>query len=313
MSNIEKLDSARIKQEKIPYTVHHNYVLQNIKDVTALAIWCYLTSLPDDWKIHRTHLMKHFSIGRDKLFRALKFLHDNFLLEYIQGRQEEGVFGDSHISIKCGYEFEAHHSKLLKTHNAELSTDELSTDSTAILKISTPVKKSRRYGVSNRYTENPLYGKTAPTKEIKNTNKKERERPYVKNCHTALPQKPIATSWLPLSKDFKFNDEHQRLCEQKNLDPSLVEAKFRAHMISVGRKSKDWQEEAKLWILREKAVKRPVEIEKRKEAAPKLNAYASLPDWTEQRLARERGELHGRDARSSSRGNGVLKAEKYLF
>ena len=64
---IEKLDPIKLRQEKLPFTLHMNYVLQNVRHPLALAIWVYLTSLPDDWKVHRTQLMSHFDIGRDKL------------------------------------------------------------------------------------------------------------------------------------------------------------------------------------------------------------------------------------------------------
>lgn len=150
MSTIEKLDSARIQQEKIPFTMHHNYVLQNLRDPLSLAIWCYLTSLPNDWKIHRTYLMAHFGVGRDKLAKALKLLASSYLLEYVQERNESGIFGEAFIRIKCGYEFTEHHKKLSTETN------------TAPLKI--------------RATEKPDTGKTATTKEIFITKKNKKTK-----------------------------------------------------------------------------------------------------------------------------------------
>ena len=106
---IEKLDSAKIKQEKIPFTQHLNYVLQNLRDPVALAVWCYLTSLPDDWIVHRNQLMEHFGIGRDKLASALKCLHDNHLIEYVIDKNEKGKFESGHMMVKAGHEFEVIH------------------------------------------------------------------------------------------------------------------------------------------------------------------------------------------------------------
>jgi len=137
--SVEKLDHVRLIQEKHPYTLHMNYVLQNIKDPLSLAIWVYLTSLPDDWKVHRTQLMEHFDVGRDKLGNALKFLNENRLIEYIQELKESGKFGIGQILVKCGYEFEV-------IHRME----------TGLLK--------------NRSTVSPLSGETAPTNTIQNTN-----------------------------------------------------------------------------------------------------------------------------------------------
>lgn len=120
--SVEKPDSAKIRQEKIPFTQHLNYVLQHLRDPIALAIWCYLTSLPEDWEVHRNQLMEHFSIGRDKLGVALKFLNDNHLIEYIVDKNEKGKIEAWHIMVKAGHEFEVIHrsqSTLLNSTRVE--------------------------------------------------------------------------------------------------------------------------------------------------------------------------------------------------
>lgn len=107
--SVEKLDSAKVKQEKIPFTIHLNYVLQNVRNPLALAIWVYLTSLPDDWIVHRNQLMSHFDIGRDKLTAALKFLNQNYLIEYVISKNEKGQIENWQITVKTGHEFEVIH------------------------------------------------------------------------------------------------------------------------------------------------------------------------------------------------------------
>lgn len=57
---------------------------------------------------------------------------------------------------------------------------------------------------------------------------------------------------LSLSDDFKFTEEHEQMCAEKNLKPKEVLDKFKAWMKSKGVKSNNWAEEAKVWILREK-------------------------------------------------------------
>ena len=148
--SVEKIDGALLRNEKLPFTIHLNYVCQNLRNPLALAIWCYLTSLPDDWKIYRTELMKHFEVGRDKINHALTFLNQKKLLEYEQGRNEKGVFEDSYIKIKCGLEFMEQHKKL--------STD----DPAGTLKT--------------RCTDYPLHGETAPTKETLLTKEEKRKK-----------------------------------------------------------------------------------------------------------------------------------------
>lgn len=139
MARIEKLQSARIKQEKLPFTTHLNCVLQRLTDPIALAVWCYLTSLPPNFKIYRSFLMKHFGLGRDRIGKALTLLSDLDLLVYVQERDEKGVFTGAYIEVKAGFEFQE-----------KLSTGEVP----ALLKT--------------RATENPGTGETAPIKEIKN-------------------------------------------------------------------------------------------------------------------------------------------------
>lgn len=152
--SIEKLDTVKLKQEKIPYTMHLNYVLQNVKDHLALAIWCYLTSLPDDWHVHRNQLMDHFDIGRDKLGKALKYLNVNKLIEYVQEKTHDGQFHVSQIIVKCGIEFEILNKSRVIHNNA-----------TAPLKT--------------RSTDFPLSGETAATKEINNKKEIKEKKGFV--------------------------------------------------------------------------------------------------------------------------------------
>ena len=158
--SIEKLDMLKLKQEKIPFTLHLNYVLQNVRHPLALAIWVYLTSLPDDWEVHRTQLMAHFEVGRDKIKAALSYLNENHLIEYVQEKLENGTFGAHQILVKSGHEFEVIH-------------------------------RSATGGLKNRWTEKPVDGKTAPTKEIKNT----KEKDYKNKSFCATAQKKDKSDW----------------------------------------------------------------------------------------------------------------------
>lgn len=158
--SIEKLDSVKIKQEKIPFTIHLNYVLQNVKHPLALAIWVYLTSLPEAWVVHRNQLMEHFGIGRDKLKDALSFLNENHLLEYSQDKLENGKFGTHHILVKSGQEFEVIHRTVAG-------------------------------GLKNRSTVLPVGGETAPIKEIRNINKEtDKKKSFCEN-----EQKKSKSDW----------------------------------------------------------------------------------------------------------------------
>ncbi len=103
---IEKLDGLKVSQERTPFTMHLNYVCQNITNMDALALWCYLTTLPPQWCIYKCQLMEHFDIGVNKLDAALAYLNKYKLIEYVRQRNADGTLGSVSFLVKCGYEFE---------------------------------------------------------------------------------------------------------------------------------------------------------------------------------------------------------------
>lgn len=179
--SIEKLDIAKLRQEKIPFTMHLNYVLQNVRHPLALAIWVYLTSLPEGWEVHRNQLMEHFQVGRDKLKEALTYLNKNYLIEYSQDKLENGTFGTHHILVKSGHEFEVIH-------------------------------RSATGGLKNRSTDLPVDGETAPIKEIRNTNKeKDKNKSF---CKTE--QKKSKSEWRKENaKAHKFAESMNNAAQSK--------------------------------------------------------------------------------------------------
>lgn len=190
---IEKLDSAILRQQKLPYTINMNYVLQNVTNVVALGIWVYLTSLPDDWRVYRSQLMSHFGLGRDKIGNALKFLNQNHLIQYVQERTESGVFHEGYILVKNGFEFEeAHRTALLK----------------------------------NRTTDFPDSGKTAPTNTINNTNTTKNLKIYCASdvAREKNEQEPVVYEPIPieriknppmLDKPIATDEKRRELIERK--------------------------------------------------------------------------------------------------
>jgi hypothetical protein len=177
---VEKVSSVKIEQEKLHYTIHLNYVLQNVKSPVALSVWCYLSSLPPDWDVYKNQLQDHFDLSREELGKALKFLNENGLIEYVQERTEKGTFVIWKIIVKNGYDYE-------KYNNKKLSTGEAST----LRKIHT--------------VDSPQSGKLTPIKEIinKNINKK------IKKDFFEEPQKPN-----PSRKPPPYNKNHTGYVER---------------------------------------------------------------------------------------------------
>jgi hypothetical protein len=81
------------------FTMLMNEVFQSKLQADSLGVLCYLLSLPDDWVLHKTHLMKHFGIGREKMDRIFKELEaSGFMLAMNMIRTQEGKFiGRSYI------------------------------------------------------------------------------------------------------------------------------------------------------------------------------------------------------------------------
>ena len=89
---------VRKAEHKNNYVCISNDVIQR-KDLSmqAKGLLVYLLSLPEDWELHKSEVWKHFSNGRDAVFRAFEELEK---LGYIQGkkfRDEKGRFQHQYI------------------------------------------------------------------------------------------------------------------------------------------------------------------------------------------------------------------------
>lgn len=148
---IEKLDSIKIKQCNLPFSLISTNVIQSINNAEALAVWVYLSTKPSDWIIRKKELQNHFNFGEDKIDSIFSYLKKIGLLIYFRERDEKGRLGKSEIHILCGDVFN---------------------DSTGV-KI-TPMVST---GVKTTRVENHPRGKHPPykikrvTKEIKEKNK----------------------------------------------------------------------------------------------------------------------------------------------
>jgi predicted transcriptional regulator len=94
----------RVKEHTKHFTIILNEVLQtNEMSARAKGLYAYLISLPDDWKIYKTELTRHFTEGRDALDSAFKELEQAGYIEKAQRRNTEGQF--------AGYVYRVHESK----------------------------------------------------------------------------------------------------------------------------------------------------------------------------------------------------------
>lgn len=92
----ERGDSQMIirkAEHKRDYTCVSNEILQR-KDMSmrAKGLLVYLLSLPENWEIHKTELQKHFTDGRDAVFRAFEELEKKGYIQVKKYRDQEGKF-----------------------------------------------------------------------------------------------------------------------------------------------------------------------------------------------------------------------------
>lgn len=174
----------KIKQANKPFTTFFNQVIQNIFSAEIVGVYCYLLSLPTDWIINKNHLMNHFKFGRDKLTRIMKWLNDNYLIEYEITRNNDGTIKYKTTVVHDGNDFI---EKILKKELLKnLSTE----------KSSIPLK--------NRTLDNPDSGKSAPyiiNNKYKINKKIKKEKPSLLSFKSK-DQKPQSKFWEPGNPDY---------------------------------------------------------------------------------------------------------------
>lgn len=133
-----------------PFEMLFRHVLKLLRNADALAVWCHLQSLPEDWEINEKYIMNHFNWGRDKARNAMYCLILNGLVDKTQIINPDGTFGKSYIDLKDGYNFTTYIEYDKKIHKK--------------------VGKPTYIQLDAPLTEKPLNGstvdgKTAPTEE----------------------------------------------------------------------------------------------------------------------------------------------------
>ena len=82
----------REKKER-DYTVINNTVLKDERlSWKAKGVFCYLLSLPEDWVIYQSELLKHSTDGRESLRNAINELEEYGYLIIDKTRDEKGHF-----------------------------------------------------------------------------------------------------------------------------------------------------------------------------------------------------------------------------
>lgn len=98
-----------------PYTNILNSTLNLIKDKSALAVFVYLSSKPEDWIVQKTEVAAHFNCGRDSILKAFSYLKSLGLYASIPRKDETGKITNWEICLYEDPELNPHHQN---TENA---------------------------------------------------------------------------------------------------------------------------------------------------------------------------------------------------
>lgn len=98
MNNVNLI--KRTKSIKSDFLIAHNKLVQNSNvSFESRGLLVMLLSLPDDWVLHKSWIMKEYKIGRDKLNRMFKELKDNGYLVEMEMIRENGKFKGKNYMI----------------------------------------------------------------------------------------------------------------------------------------------------------------------------------------------------------------------
>ncbi len=89
---VHKKTARELAELGYHYKVEPSFITKQIRDPVALAIWSYLLSQDENWKIRTKQLMEHFGTGRDKTRAAIKTLIDMGLMVKRKERGNSGSF-----------------------------------------------------------------------------------------------------------------------------------------------------------------------------------------------------------------------------
>jgi hypothetical protein len=79
------------------YTVLPNEIFTSGLSIEAIGMLSYFLSLPHDWVIYKTQLHTQLNMGRDKVDRIFKELHEKGYLMSVKEFNNKGQFTYNHI------------------------------------------------------------------------------------------------------------------------------------------------------------------------------------------------------------------------
>lgn len=248
-----ELFNGIIKHEAKPYTQILNKVLQECRNLEAIALWSHFQSKPESWEVCVKYIQNHFKIGRDKVYKIIRYLIKVNLIEYVEEKSKDGKFSKSYYIIKNGEAF----------FDPELSTE-------------TPTLPY----TENPYTDLPYTENKATINKRININKRKAKKKEKAPCIKTKQQK-LKTKF-PNDTNDVLSVEAIQYANQKQLNIMQLFLCFKTWATENDIYKHDWKAAFVAWVIRER-TSNVVQINKNENVRRGYDR-----DFTAERLERER-------------------------
>ena len=286
--SVEKLsDLSKTEIEQNPYTQICNKMIANIKNDAAYRVWSYLLSKSSNWKVIRKDIIRQFGYGDTKVKQIFSYLKRANLIEYVQ-TNDNGKFGEVDIRVLIGLNFKQDEPYLIDKEE----------EITGGLKTVPPVQNDEMH----RWSENRTSGKT--THLLKKEITKQRQDQKILSA--SLDAQDKFNDFWSVYPNKKGKKRAHQIWKRDKLDKQADQIigkvqnqiKHETHwldkdyipMASTYLHGERWNDEI---TIHSPPPKPQITQSYPPRSNDQSNAYASIRDFTQERLDRELRALHG--------------------
>jgi len=217
-----------IKKTGAGFTTIPNRVIQSLGDATALGVYVYMQSLPQEWEFHKSQLRSHFDIGIHKINAILKLLEAHRLINIVQIRNKNGQYDRADIEVNDGSDFVE-----LPLYSNRVTETVLRLSATI---KETPTKQTKKK--TNRAIAKPVDNSAVKAQVT------HKSAPRSSDCLTKLPE-----DFCP---DADGIEQLYKTASKVNMPTTKLTEKFKEVCLKYKTRSADWQKTFVEFLLREK-------------------------------------------------------------
>lgn len=219
-----EFEDGNLKHKSKPYTIIINTVLQECRNSDALALYCMLSSRPENWKICQENLKNHFGWSRKKCYDAIRFSIENRLLIKHEIIAHDGKYSGVNYELQNGENF--------------IYKQEVNEKATGALK---PLSRKPSYG-------KPSYGEmTSTNKRALKIKDKTKKRENTEPVHNFSKEHKKASDF------FEFTKQEMQHAIDRDIDIQKCFNKCKTYFKDELTR-KNWE----IWFEREKNGKKAI-------------------------------------------------------